>query len=78
MVFDEVQNCYPGAIDEEKVGDIGSPAFVGHDCFKPDVGAARRLVLGRAEAHYIDGPSLLTAREQRVDGFDVHDHPSLD
>lgn len=44
MVVDEVQNFYPGAIDEEEVGDIGLPAFVGHDCFKPDVGAVRLLL----------------------------------
>ena len=44
MVADEVQNFYPGAIGEGKAGDIDLPAFVGHGCFKPDVGAAQLLL----------------------------------
>lgn len=44
MIVEEVEDFYASAVGEEKVGDVGLPALIGHFGFEADVGASWLLL----------------------------------
>ena len=44
MVVEEVEDFYTNAVGEEKVGNVGLPALIGHFGFEADVGASWLLL----------------------------------